>query len=176
MAIIAPVMIFIVLIVTVLTCVSDIRSLRIPNVYSLVVIGCFIPACLAEPAAFAPLWQHLATMAAVFFLTYAMFCMGMMGGGDSKLGTALGLWMGLKGLLAFIIYMGLAGGVLGLIALRLRKKKVFSNPRTGSWVEQVQAGQNAVPYGVAISFGFWASLFHTGFLHHQMDELFKIIH
>ena len=176
MVIVALVMLFIVLVVTVLSCVSDVRSLRIPNIYSLIVIGCFIPACLAEPAAFAPLWQHFATMVAVFFLTYAMFCVGMMGGGDSKLGTALGLWLGLKGLAPFIVYMGLGGGVLGLIALCLRKKKLFSNPKPGSWVEQVQGGKSAVPYGIAISFGFWASLFHTGFLHHQLDELFKIIH
>ena len=176
MAVISLVMVLVVLGVTVLTCVSDLRSLRIPNAYSLVVIGCFVPAWLAEPAAFTPLWHHVVAMVVLFFLTYAMFCKGMMGGGDSKLGTALGLWMGLKGLMPFLFYMALVGGVLGGLALLFKKKKWFKNPRPGSWVEQVQAGENAVPYGVAISFGFWASLFHTGFLHHQLDEIFKIIH
>jgi len=176
MAFITPVMLFTVFIVTVLSCISDIRSLRIPNVYSLIVLGCFIPAWLAEPAAFGPLWYHLTAMGILFVLTYIMFCQGMMGGGDSKLGTALGIWVGLKGLLPFLFYMAIMGGVLGAITLLLQKKKLFSNPKQGSWVEQVQSGKNAVPYGVAISFGSWAAFFHTVLLHHHLNEVFKIIH
>ena len=176
MAIITLFLILVVLAVTVLSCVSDVRRLRIPNTHALVVLGCFIPAWLTAPAAFSPLWHHIAAMGIMFGVTYAMFCKGMMGGGDSKLGTALGLWVGLKGLVPFIFYMALMGGVLGLITLCLQKKKLFSNPRSGSWVEHAQAGQNALPYGVAISFGSWASFFHTGLLHQQLNEVFKIIH
>ena len=176
MAIIVQVMIMIVLAVTVLGCISDIRSLRIPNAYSLIVIACFVPAWSAEPRNFAPLWDHLAAMAIIFSITYAMFTAGMMGGGDSKFGTALGLWVGLKGLLPFVFYMALMGGILGAVALGLRNKKLFSNPIPGSWVEQLQSGQNAVPYGVAISLGCWASFLHTGLLDHQLNEVFKIIH
>jgi prepilin peptidase CpaA len=162
--------------VTILSCASDIRSLRIPNMHALMIMGCFIPAWLATPAAFGPFWEHLAGMATVFIVTYIMFITGIMGGGDSKLATALGLWLGLSGLLPFVFCMALLGGVLGLVTLCLRKRKLFSNPKPGSWMEQAQAGKNAVPYGVAISFGFWLSFFHTGILHHQLSEVFKIIH
>src|ERR1700722_2220524 len=173
---ITPVMLFAVFIVTVLSCVSDIRSLRIPNAYALIILACFVPAWLATPADFGPLWYHLAAMGLMFVLSYLMFCKGMMGGGDSKLATALGLWVGLKGLLPFVFYMALMGGVLGAVTLCLRKKKLLSNPKAGSWIEQVQSGQNAVPYGVAISFGSWASFFHTVLIHHHLNEVFKIIH
>ena len=176
MAIVMPVMAFVVVVVTLLSCVSDVRSLRIPNLYSLVVLGCFIPAFFFAPAAFSPLWYHLTAMGVMFVLSYIMFCTGMMGGGDSKLGTALALWVGLKGLMPFMLYMALMGGVLGGLTLLLQKKKLFSNPKPGSWIEQAQSGQNAVPYGVAISFGFWAAFFHTVLQHHQLNEVFKIIH
>ena len=164
MAIITLVMTLTVFAVTVLSCVSDVRSLRIPNTHALVILGCFIPAWLATPAAFGPFWPHMEAMGIVFIITYIMFCLGMMGGGDSKLGTALGLWVGLKGSLPFVFYMAVMGGLLGAITLLLQKKKPFKNPRPGSWIEQVQSGQNAVPYGVAISFGSWASFCHTGLI------------
>ncbi len=153
--------------VTLLSCISDIRSMRIPNWHALVIAVCFVPAWLAAPKpVFGPLWYHIAAMALMFIITYAMFYKGMMGGGDSKLATALGLWVGLKGLVPFIFYMAIMGGVLGAITLFLQKRKLFENPKPGSWVEQAQSKKNAIPYGVAISVGCWASFFHTGLIPH----------
>jgi len=164
MAIITLTMTLVAFGVTVLSCVSDVRSLRIPNMHALVILGCFIPAWLATPAAFGPFLGHLEAMGIIFVVTYIMFATGIMGGGDSKLATALGLWIGLKGLVPFVFYMALMGGVLGLATLFLRKKKLFSNPKQGSWIEQIQTGNNAVPYGIAISFGSWVAFFHTGLM------------
>ncbi|MCE9508439.1 MAG: prepilin peptidase [Alphaproteobacteria bacterium] len=175
MMIITAFMTLIVFVVTLLSCVSDVRSLRIPNWHSLVILGCFIPAWLATPGAFDGLPQHAAAMGVMFVVGYLMFSLGLMGGGDSKLATVLGLWVGLNGLAPFILSMAIAGGVVGLVSIIISKKKFFKNPLPGSWIEQVQAGRNAIPYGVAISIGAWAALSHTGFLHHQLDEVFNII-
>lgn len=176
MVFITLIMTLAVFIVTLLSCVSDVRSLRIPNWHSLAVTGCFIPAYAAMPEAFGGIWQHIGAMGIMFAVSYAMFSFGMMGGGDSKLGTALGLWLGLKGLMPFLFVMAVTGGMIGFVSLLLRKKKLFKKPLKGSWVEQAQKGRNAIPYGVAISVGAWAAFFHTGFLHQQLNEVFKIIH
>ena len=176
MAIITLAMTLVAFGVTLLSCASDIRSMRIPNTYALVILACFIPAWLATPAAFGPFLDHLEALGIMFVVTYIMFAIGIMGGGDSKLATALGLWLGLKGLAPFIFYMALIGGLLGMATLLLQKKKLFSNPKPGSWIEQAQAGQNAVPYGVAISFGSWASFCHTALVHNHLNEVFNIIH
>jgi len=176
MAIITPMMVFVVLIVTLLSCISDVRSLRIHNLNSLVILFCFFPAYFASPESFNALWQHLAAMVIMFTVSYVMFVFGMMGGGDSKLGTVLGLWIGLKGLMPFIFYMAIMGGLIGFIALVIFRKKPFKNPMQGSWVAELQEGHNAIPYGVAISFGFWAAFFHTGFAYSQLNEVLKIIH
>jgi prepilin peptidase CpaA len=175
MTIITALMTLVIFIVTLLSCVSDVRSLRIPNWHSLVILGCFIPAWLAAPEAFNGLTQHAAAMGGMFVIGYLMFSLGMMGGGDSKLATVLGLWVGLNGLMPFIFSMAIIGGVIGLVTIIISKKKPFKNPLPGSWIEQAQTGHNAIPYGVAISSGAWVALYHTGFLHQQLNEVFNII-
>lgn len=166
----------VVLAATVASCVSDVKSLRIPNAYVVAILLAFVPAFLIAPEQFGAWWEHLGAFAAIFAITYVMFAVGMIGGGDAKLGSALALWVGLKGLMAYVFYMAVVGGVLGLFSLLLKKKKPFTKPKKGSWVATVQDGGNAVPYGIALSIGAWAGLFHTGFLGHQLDELIRIIH
>ncbi len=169
-------LVIIVFIITLASCVSDVRSLRIPNSHSLVILVSFIVAYALSPESFGAWWEHLGAGAGMFVITYLMFVAGMLGGGDSKLGTVLALWVGLKGLMLYVFYMAVVGGFVGIASLVIKKKKPFKNPLPGSWVAQVQEGRNAVPYGIAIVAGAWLALFHTGFLYHQMDELIKIIH
>ena len=176
MTILTPLMMLVVLGVTLLGCVSDFRFLRIPNWHTFVILGCFFPAYFAMPEVFHGLGQHLGAMAGMFAVTYIMFTLNMMGGGDSKFGTALGLWVGLKGLLPFLFYMAVMGGILGGLALLMRKKKIFKSPPPESWAGQINDGKNAVPYGIAISFGFWMALFHTGFIHASIGALLKAMH
>ncbi len=164
--IVAQAMTAVVLAVTLLSCRSDIMSLRIPNTHSVTILLCFVPAYLATPPVFSPLWHHLAALFLIFAVTYAMFFAGMMGGGDAKLASALALWAGLRGLIPFVFFMSLAGGLLAAVTLVIRKKKPFQNPRAGSWIAEVQSGKDAIPYGVAISVGAWAAFFHTGLIPH----------
>ena len=96
-----------------------------------------------------PLWPNVAVQVAlalgVFTLLALPFYLGMMGGGDVKLGAALALWFPPDAILAFLVIMSLAGGVLTLIVVvahRLRKKE----------------GRPEIPYGVAIAIGALAIL------------------
>jgi len=166
----------IVIVITILSCISDVKSLRIPNWHSLVILAVFIPAWFLSPESFTPLWQHASAMAIMFAVSYIMFAFRIMGGGDSKLATVLGLWIGLQGLMPFILSMSIVGGLIGFISLIIRKKKPFKNPAKGSWVETAQAGGNSIPYGIAIAVGSWITILHTGFLLNQLDEVFRIIH
>ena len=167
---------FAVFVVTVLACVSDVTSLRIPNLYSVFILGAFAVAYLASHESFDPLWHHLGALVAVFVVTYIMFIAGMMGGGDSKLGSALALWVGIKGVIIYVFWMAVVGGVIGGLSLLIKKKKPFANPRAGSWLAAAQEGKNEIPYGVAISIGAWVAMLQTGFITKQLDELFRIIH
>ena len=169
-------LLLILFVVTMASCVSDFRSLRIPNSHSLAVIGLFIPAYLFAPDSFGLWWYPFLAAGLMFFISYVMFCYGLMGGGDSKLATALALWVGLKGLMIYVFWMAVAGGVIAAFGLWLKAKKPFKNPTEGSWIAQAQGGRNAVPYGIAITVGAWAAIFHTESFSKQIHQLIKIIH
>lgn len=159
--IVAACMVVLVFITTILSGVSDYRSLRIPNAHSLIVIGAFLIAFAAAPDLFGSVWVHLSSALLVFTVTYLMFHFNVMGAGDTKLASSLALWLGLKPLILFSFLIALAGGVLGVVALYVRRAKPFAAPREGSWIAQAQAGRSAVPYGIAIAVGFWVSFLHT---------------
>lgn len=150
---------------------SDFRGLTIPNLYSVVILGAFMLAWVSSlilgtggVSVFSSIWSHLAAMFIIFFATYAMFAAGMIGAADSKIGAAFALWLGVRGLVPFLFFMTLAGGVLGLIALVLRRKALWPGAPEGSWIARVQKGENAVPYGVAIALGALIAMIRVGYL------------
>lgn len=57
----------------------------------------------------------------LLFLFLAFISRGALGGGDIKLIAALGLWLGIKPLISVIIYGAIAGGIVALLLLLLRK-------------------------------------------------------
>ncbi|MCM8557115.1 A24 family peptidase [Sphingomicrobium sediminis] len=95
---------------------------------------------------------RIGVAAIVFLLLLVMFNMGVMGGGDVKLATALALWFTWAGTLKFLVIMSLAGGALSILVAvnhKIRKKP-----------EKAE-----VPYGVAIAIGvLW--LLTQRFLNH----------
>lgn len=162
--------------VSVLASIADVKSLRIPNIYSLIISGLFFAAFLVSPSSFAPLTAHLLAGGIIFAVTFFMYAFKMFGSGDTKLASVLALWVGTKGLMIYLFYMALIGGVLGVAAIIIRRKKLFTQSPEGSWIFQLHNGRSAVPYGVAISIGAAASLFHTGFISKQLHELFQLIY
>ncbi|HYD17136.1 MAG TPA: prepilin peptidase [Patescibacteria group bacterium] len=165
-----------VLLVTLAACRSDAATLRIPNSYSVIVLALFCIGYAFSPNDFYPLWNHALALFIVLVVTYLMFAAGMMGGGDSKFGASLALWLGVQGVAPFVFWMAVGGGVIGILSLLMKKKKPFTNPPEGSWAAAAQAGLSKIPYGIAISFGFWIALWHSGLITHELDEVRKIIH
>ncbi|MCB1651802.1 MAG: prepilin peptidase [Alphaproteobacteria bacterium] len=153
----------------VLSGMSDFKGMTIPNWHSGFVLSVFFLCYLllwflGGDHVFASLSSHLLSALIVFVVTLGMFMAGGLGAADSKLGTSYALWVGLKGLLPFLFYMALAGGVLALIAILLRRFKPCKAPRDGGWIARVQAGESRVPYGIAIVVGALASFVKIGYL------------
>lgn len=165
-----------VLVVTLMSCVSDVRRLRIPNTHVMAVLAAFVVAYALSPQSFGVWWHPFAAGAVFLVITYIMFALRMLGAGDAKMGAVLALWVGLPGLMAYVMYMAIMGGVIGVASLVIKKRKPFKNPRAGGWIATVQSGGNAVPYGIAITAGAWGAMLHNGFIFHQIDEVIKIIH
>lgn len=140
-----------------LSCLSDLKGMKIPNLHFVIVTIAFFLAWLANDlsgaGAMDDLSSHLKAGGVVLLVGMVMFFMKWIGGGDSKLVAAYSLWIGLPMLPVFLFYMATAGAILGIMALILKKWKPFKTTQTQSWVARVQSGESVVPYGIPIVFG-----------------------
>ena len=99
--------------ISLIACVTDLRTKRIPNVLT-------FGAALAGLAAHTALEGSAGALTAaggwfaglVIFIPF--FALGGMGGGDVKLLAALGAWLGPYETLYLALYSGVAGGVLAV--------------------------------------------------------------
>lgn len=172
--------IFIALAAGLLAAISDIRTLTIPNQYSIIIIATFAVAffslwLLGRDDVFAPLLSHVLSAVIVFVLTGVLFALKLLGAGDSKFATAFALWTGLVGLMPFLFYMALTGAALGIAALALRRWKPIKAPQEGSWIARVQAGESKVPYGVAIAVGALAGFLKIGYFSIETLHSFLLV-
>ena len=122
-------------------CWFDWRSRTIPNGLNAAIALLAIPFWWAAGLA---LWPDIALQiglaVAVFAIFALAFAIGAMGGGDVKLLGALALWLPWQALLAMLVIMSIAGGVLTLgfvVAGRIAGRTELPE----------------IPYGLAIAFG-----------------------
>jgi prepilin peptidase CpaA len=96
----------------------------------------------------------VAAMALVLAIGYGIFCMKWMGGGDIKLLTACTLWVGMKNLPDFMIYVTMIGGGMSLLVLFLRKAPDYIPQLLKIKMPRVLQDGAPIPYGIAIAAGF----------------------
>lgn len=137
---------------------KDLVSYTIPNWISLALIAAFVPAALISGAPLAQIGLCLAVGVSALVLGMAMFAAGWIGGGDGKLLAACALWIGWPGALTFLLYTGLAGGVLTFAILGLRSGYLVPVMAGGpAWLRKLATQDGDLPYGVAIAAGaLWA--------------------
>lgn len=158
---------------------SDFRGFRIPNIVSLVILGAFVVAFAVltltgqRDVVFLSVTSHLAAAAVVLAITGLLFALKQLGAGDSKFATVIALWVGLPGLVPFLFYMAMSGGLVAAASLALKKWKPIKNPPEGSWVAKAQEGHPSVPYGIALAIGALAAFLFQGYLSPQTwQEMF----
>lgn len=127
--------------------VSDLTRYEIPNRTSLIAVAAF-----AVTLPTLSLWTSLAHVSAglaLFAVGTALFALNIWGGGDAKLLGAAALWTGWNGLASFVLLMALAGAVLAL-ALIILRRLIHSAP-AGRWYSRLLSNAEGIPYGVAIA-------------------------
>jgi prepilin peptidase CpaA len=102
--------------------VSDITRYRIPNIIVYAIVAAFAVGAIFNFAWPAIVWPVLAGVA-MFLLGAGLFALGLFGGGDVKLIAAMALWTGFADLPRFLLIMGAAGGLLGLVLLLKRRRQ-----------------------------------------------------
>ena len=103
-----------VLAVALVAVVYDVRTRRIPNVWTLGTAMCALAFAVVTggPAAMAQAAGGWAVGALLFF---PFFALGGMGAGDVKLLAALGAWLGPADSVWLALFASIAGGVFGVI-------------------------------------------------------------
>ncbi len=130
--------------------VSDVMRLEIPNTIPVVLVVAYLLAATVTGVEFLTVLRQLAIAAAVLAAGLALFAARIVGGGDVKLLAGCLPWLGLDQLPLFFLLMSLIGGLLGLVALWLRRFSFGPTWRRSRWFEQLSMGQQKIPYGLAI--------------------------
>lgn len=135
----------------VLAAITDLTTMTIRNRLVLVLIAGFI--VLAPLAGFTlyDMALNLGLAGAVFVVGFTLFSMGWIGGGDAKLAAATVLWLGPAGVLAYLVYTGLIGGILALAIVAFRQVELPAGWRSAAWLQQLHAPHTGVPYGAAMA-------------------------
>lgn len=98
--------------------VTDIASLRIPNIISIVLILAFIPYMLLGGTQ--TIWPHFAVAGVVFVVLFISFAMGWLGAGDVKFASAVALWAGPQQGPVFLVNFAIIGGLFAVMLLIMR--------------------------------------------------------
>ncbi len=128
----------------------DLTTMTIPNWVSILLAVAFIPAAVATSQSMPQIGMHLAVGAATLLICATLFYLNIFGGGDAKVISAASLWMGLAGANRFVFCMAIAGGLLALVLIVLRRMKVSSDR---AWAKRLLSPEEGAPYAVAIAIG-----------------------
>lgn len=139
----------------------DLFTMTIPNQISLGLVAGFV--CLAPFAGLGleAIGLHVAIAAAMLVLTFGMFAMGWIGGGDAKIFAAAGLWMGPSQMFEYAIAAAIFGGALTIAIITLRRIPLPSVLSRQAWLSRLHRADQGVPYGIALSAGALVVYPHT---------------
>ncbi|WP_453976610.1 A24 family peptidase [Brevundimonas sp. Marseille-Q4549] len=142
---------------------NDLTTMKIPNWISLALVGVFLPAALLAGVAPMDIAVHVGVGVAALLVGMAMFALNWIGGGDAKLLAAGCLWMGVSGVLPFLVWTGVAGGGLCLLLMSARAYYPMVAPSLSqAWVARLMQPGGDIPYGVAIAVGALMALPESG--------------
>lgn len=130
---------------------KDLMVLKITNGMVVAIAAGF--AISAVIAGLDPLSVGITVLSAfgVMAVGFALFTLGMVGGGDAKLAAALTLWVSPALLPEFFLVTAMVGAVLALILLLVKRLRPVS-PDTSRRVPQ-SVKESRVPYGIALAGG-----------------------
>ncbi len=130
---------------------SDLFTMTISNRVSIALVLVFLPFAFFAGLPPAEIGLHLACGFGVLVLTFGMFAMGWVGGGDAKLAAATALWVGWGHIADYGLDSAAIGGGLTLAILYARKVPLPTWATGVPWVARLHDRQTGIPYGIALA-------------------------
>jgi prepilin peptidase CpaA len=131
--------------------ISDMVSMTIANRVSVILVAAFALLAPLTGMDWATYGMHFAAGAMVLAVTFSLFALGGMGGGDAKLLAATAVWMGFGILLLQYLVLGAVfGGLLTLAILKYRSSPVSVLTGRNLFLRHFADEKTGIPYGVAL--------------------------
>ncbi|MFA0085537.1 prepilin peptidase [Vibrio sp. 10N.261.51.F12] len=130
-----------------LVCASDVALRRISNVLGFVIFCCSVLLSFESKQNVS---MHVLSAICVILIMLLAYVLKMIGGGDVKLMIAFSLAIPIHYLDDALFNIAIVGGVLAIFYLmKYRVLKLVP-----------QGGELGLPYGIAISFGFYITIYN----------------
>ena len=144
----------------------DIASFTIPNFLQVALIAAFVVFVIAIGMQPSAIGGHLLAAFIGLAVSFTLFALGYIGGGDAKLFACILLWIGLGNLLDYTLVACLMGGALSLVIIGMRKLPLPALLTGQAWILRLHDAKGGIPYGVALAAGAFLVLPQT--------EIFKM--
>lgn len=132
---------------------NDLFTMKIPNKISLVLVGGFVVVALLTRMPLETFGTNLAIGFAVLGVTFTLFSLKLLGGGDAKLIAAGGVWIGANHIVEYLAFVTIFGGVLSLVILGYRNWFPAERLALPGWAQRLHMAKGPIPYGIAIAAG-----------------------
>jgi prepilin peptidase CpaA len=134
--------------------VSDLLSMTIANRVSVLLVATFAVVAPLTGMAWSAYGAHFAVAACVLAVTFVLFAVGGMGGGDAKLLAATSLWMGFDmSLVFYLVTSSFLGGVLTLMILQFRASPLAVVAGQNMFLRHLADRSAKIPYAIALGAG-----------------------
>jgi len=133
---------------------SDTLSMTIANRLPLLLVAVFAVVAPMTGMDWAAYGWHFAAGALVLAVTFGLFAMGGMGGGDAKLLAATALWMGFGfQLVEYLVVSTFLGGALTLAIVVYRNSPLAVFTGGNLFLRNFADCKKGIPYGIALGMG-----------------------
>lgn len=134
--------------------ISDMLSMTIANRVSLLLVVAFVALAPLTGMSWSDYGWHIVAGLAVLSVTFTLFAIGGMGGGDAKLLAATAVWMGFgPELMQYLVYSAALGGLLTILILMYRRSPLSVYTGHNIFLRHLADRDVGVPYGIALGLG-----------------------
>jgi prepilin peptidase CpaA len=129
----------------------DLLTMTIPNrlCIGLAVGYCILAGLLGVPMQ--GILFNISCGATVLALTFGLFALGWIGGGDAKLAAATAMWLGWGAILDYSLSAAICGGALTVAILLCRRVSLPAWMTGNGWIARLHDPKSGVPYGIALA-------------------------
>lgn len=151
--------------------ISDMLSMTIANRVSLLLVATFLILAPLTGMTWSDYGWHLAAGIVVLSVTFTLFAIGGMGGGDAKLLAATALWMGFgQELMQYLVYSAALGGLLTMLILVYRRSPLSVYTGHNIFLRNLADRDVGIPYGIALGLGGIATYPNTALVQWALDR------